>query len=102
MPADDIRAIATQLQEIRETILITLGDQSRAGVLMERIDLLVNKVDDLHVLIHGEPKQPERGLLFRLDRIEQKHQTWSKVLWTSVVTIVGCVAKAIWDLVSKI
>jgi hypothetical protein len=96
-----LKDLTEQVRQIKETVLLTLGDKDRPGVLMAKLDQVCEKVDDTHVICHGDPKQPGSGLLFRLDRIEQKHATWSRVLWTSVVAIIGVVAKGVWDLFHK-
>lgn len=101
MPPSGDKQVNEQLREMRETMLLTLGDKDRPGVLLTKIDQLIEKVDNLHVVCHGDPKEPGSGLVFRLDRIEQKHATWSKVLWTSVVAIIGVVAKGVWDIFHK-
>jgi len=98
MPPSGDKQVNEQLREMRETMLLTLGDKDRPGVLLTKIDQLIEKVDNLHVVCHGDPKEPGSGLVFRLDRIEQKHATWSKVLWTSVVAVIGVVAKGVWDI----
>ena len=98
MPPSGDKQVNEQLREMRETMLLTLGDKDRPGVLLTKIDQLIEKVDNLHVVCHGDAKEPGSGLVFRLDRIEQKHATWSKVLWTSVVAVIGVVAKGIWDI----
>ena len=101
MPPSGDKQVNEQLREMRETMLLTLGDKDRPGVLLTKLDQLIEKVDNLHVLCHGDPKEPGSGLVFRLDRIEQKHATWSKVLWTSVVAVIGVVAKGVWDIFHK-
>ena len=101
MPPSGDKQVNEQLREMRETMLLTLGDKDRPGVLLTKIDQLIEKVDNLHVVCHGDPKEPGSGLVFRLDRIEQKHATWSKVLWTSVVAVIGVVAKGIWDIFNR-
>ena len=101
MPTSEIKQVTDQLREMRETMLLTLGDKDRPGVLLARLDQLIEKVDNLHVLCHGDPKEPQMGLVYRLDRIEQKQATWSAVLWASVVTVIGVVAKGVWDMFHK-
>lgn len=101
MPPSDAKQVAEELREMRETMLVTLGNKDRPGVLLTKLDTLIEKVDNLHVLCHGEPKEPDKGLVFRLGQIEHKYATWSKVLWASVVAMIGVVAKGVWDFFSK-
>ncbi len=101
MPPSGDKQVSEELRELRETIILALGNKSQPGVLLTKLDQLIEKVDNLHVLCHGDPKEPGSGLVFRLDRIEQKHATWSKVLWTSVVAVIGVVAKGVWDIFHK-
>lgn len=62
----------------------------------ERLDLMDGKLDRLTAGLYGTPEEPQKGLVIRVDRIEQQRNTTVKVLWALFTTVVGLIASKFW------
>lgn len=96
-----LREVASDLKKLNETVLLALGDKDRPGVLMVKLEDVSKKVDQTQEIFHGDPQDPGSGVLTRLDRVEQKHKTWSKVVWSMAVALIGVIVKHVWDVFHK-
>lgn len=97
---DSIRELSEQVRRLNDTILVTLGDGDRQGVLLVEVEKINQKLESTHIAIHGDAEKPGTGLASRMDRLEHQYAIWSKVLWTLLVTITGVVVKGVWDVFS--
>jgi hypothetical protein len=96
-----LRELSADVKKLNETVLLALGDKDRPGVLMVKLEDVSSKVDQTQEIFHGNPQNPGTGVLARLDRVEQKHQTWSKVVWSMMLALIGVIVKHVWDTFHK-
>jgi len=68
-------------------------------LLKQEIHSLADEVRRTNHLITGNGT-PERGIVVRLDRLEQKNKTISRISWTAATALVGLVIHTVWNLVA--
>lgn len=96
-----LRELSADVKKLNETVLLALGDKDRPGVLMVKLEDVSKKVEQTQSIFHGDPGEPGSGVLARLDRVEQKHQTWSRIVWSMAVALIGVIVKHVWDVFHK-
>lgn len=68
-------------------------------LLRQEVKALTAEVRKTNALINGD-ETPERGIIVRLDRVEQKHKVISRVSWAAASATVGLFVHAVWNLIS--
>ena len=58
----------------------------------EKIDQVLEKLDEVLATLHGVPPAHDKGLIVRVDRMEQKLGVLSRLWWIAVTAVVGCVS----------
>lgn len=60
---------------------------------------IINRLDRIEKLLNGDD-EPAKGIIVRLDRVEQKIATRDRYFWAvaapSIATLVGILAKMLW------
>lgn len=83
-------SLQVELAKLRTIIEQTLGPDGS----------ITKKLNEIEVdLKDGATKMDDHGL--RIDRLEQKEKTRSKVTWAFITASVGMLATAFWNLVKK-
>ena len=62
----------------------------------ERLDSMDGKLDRLSAGLYGSPEEPQKGLIIRLDRIEQQRNTMVKIMWALFTSIAGLIVSKFW------
>jgi len=64
-------------------------------LLRQEVQALAEEVRKTNHLITGNGT-PERGMVVRLDRVEQQHKTVSLITWTAASAVIGLIVHAAW------
>lgn len=62
----------------------------------ERLGRMDEKLDRLTAGLYGTPEEPQKGLIIRVDRIEQQRNTMVKVIWVLFTSVAGLFASKFW------
>lgn len=61
----------------------------------EAIDRIERKVDEIHVRLLGGPAEPERGIIVRLDRVEQRLKLAGWLSGAAIVAALSALARGL-------
>lgn len=71
------------------------NDKDQPAAQMIELRHIRDRVDEVHKLLLGNGT-PERGLVIRVDRLEQSEARRAKIVGAAVVASAGALVKAFW------
>ena len=66
------------------------------GFQNENLNRMNQKLDRVCIGLYGTPDEPHKGMIVRVDRLEQKAGTFVKFLWAIVTSIIGLTVSKFW------
>lgn len=68
---------------------------SDRDALVQKLDDMDKKLDRCVIGLYGEPDEPEKGMVVRVDRLEQSKHTIIRAFWVFFASVVALVSHAI-------
>lgn len=62
----------------------------------ERLGRMDEKLDRLTAGLYGAPDEPQKGLIIRVDRLEQQRNMTVKALWALFTSVLGLIVTKFW------
>jgi hypothetical protein len=76
-------------KQIKDSVNELIASQA---VQIERLLIIDEKLDRCIIGLNGAPDEPEKGMIVRVDRLEQSKKNLVRVLWVLFAALVGLVS----------